>query len=84
MDKTISMRNTKSEMLAHIATLEARLMEGGRALNEARHRISVLEGTQALAAPPAEKLVRINGVQHRVVIERSGQNTRKRFVPVAG
>lgn len=83
MDKTITMRNTKSEMLAHIATLEARLLEGGRALNDARHRISVLEGAQALAAPPAEKIVTIRGVQHRVVIERSGQTTRKRFIPVA-
>lgn len=84
MDTTITMRNTKQQMLDHIRALESRLMEGGRTLNELRHRISVLEGAKALAAPasPAEKLVRINGVQHRVVYERHGQSTRKRFVPV--
>lgn len=84
MDKNITMRSTKTEMFAHIGHLEQRLREGGKAMDELRHRISVLEGTQQLQqpAPQPERIVRMNGVDYRVVVERTGPSTRKRFVPV--
>lgn len=81
---SMSMRNTKAELLAYIAALEGRLQQGGRDMQELRHRISVLEGALQLKQPVAEpKVVRMHGVDHRVEIERHGARTTKRYIPLS-
>ena len=86
MDTIITMRNTKSEMFEHIRALELRCTEAAHERMHLRERISILEGSAALRQPvPAPtKQVRINGLLHNVVVEQTGQCTRKRFVPVPG
>lgn len=81
----VSQRNTKAELLAHITKLEERLAQGGRDMADLRHKLSVAQGTIALKEPaPNPKRVRINGLWHDVVVEQTGQCTRKRFTLVPG
>lgn len=85
MDTTITMRNSKAEMFAHIKQLELRAIEAARERVHLRERISILEGSAALKQPaPGPKQVRINGLVHDVIVERRGQSTTKRYALVPG
>jgi hypothetical protein len=81
---TITMRNTKAEMLEHIAGLEARLRQGGLDMVQLRTRISVLEGAAALKATPKapDNIVRRGGTDYRVEVTKHGARTTKRYVPL--
>ena len=72
--------------------LVALLKERDAEIAALRHRVSVLEGEKALGlgasravAKPtaAERTVTVGGVVCRKVVERQGQRTRTRYVPVA-
>ena len=67
--------------------LAALLKERDAEIAALRHRVSVLEGEKALGLraphPEAERTVTIGGVVCRKVVERRGQCTRTRYVPVA-
>lgn len=84
MDTTITMRNSKAEMLEHIRALELRLTTAAHDAHHMRTRISVLEGTAALKEPAAPQQVRLNGLLHNVIVERRGQSTTKRYALVPG
>ena len=84
MDTTITMRSTKAEMLARIHAQDALMRSAALERQELRTRISVLEGTAALRAAPAEpQLVWRGGVRCHVFVTRNGASVTKRFVPVA-
>lgn len=68
---------TKAELIAELTARNAECMA-------LRERVSVLEGEKALRpAPGAERIVTVGGVPCRRVVERLGQCTRTRYVPVA-
>lgn len=71
---------TKAELVAMLKARDAEVAA-------LRHRVSVLEGEKALGLrapnPEAEPTVMIRGVVCRKVVERRGQSTRTRYVPVA-
>lgn len=67
--------------------LAALLKERDAEITALRHRVSVLEGEKALglgaSRAVAEPTVMVSGVLCRKVVERQGQCTRTRYVPVA-
>ena len=68
MDTTITMRNSKAEMFAHIRQLELRNLDAARERVHLRERISVLEGAAALKRDAFTPTV-----------QRFGQRTVKRW-----
>lgn len=67
--------------------LAAMLKERDAEIAALRHRVSVLEGEKALglraSSAESERTVTIGGVLCRKVVERLGQCTRTRYIPVA-
>lgn len=78
---SMTMKNTKAELLAHIAAQDARLIELARELAEARLQRSVAQGAAQLRAQP--QIVTRGGQQFRVEVRRNGASVTKRFIPVA-
>lgn len=85
---SFSMSNTKAQLLVAICELENQNMRQAHDLADLRTQISVLQGElrlrpRALQPQVQNRIVTLRGVEHEVIVERSGQRTTKRFVSLS-